>query len=203
MSCLSFLFDSYIPDQVAYKMAIRKCQYVQLLLLLWLSHFSCVRLCAAPQMAAHQAPRSLGFSRQEYWSVLPFPSPMCESEVTQSCPTPSNPMDCSLPGYSIHGIFQARVLEWVAIAFSICTAHPLKKKPAQESLPALANGLNKCTAWQTLWSDPYPDPQKSMGNLDFHIYQAVKILSKPQFSCCWGGVFKGRVGSRTLIFTEH
>ena len=41
-----------------------------------------------------------------------------ESEVTQSCPTPSDPMDCSPPGSSIHGIFQARVLEWDAIAFS-------------------------------------------------------------------------------------
>ena len=41
-----------------------------------------------------------------------------ESEVVQSCPTLSNPMDCSLPGSSIHGIFQARVLKWVAIAFS-------------------------------------------------------------------------------------
>ena len=41
-----------------------------------------------------------------------------ESEVTQSCPTLLDPMDCSLPGSSIHGIFQARVLEWVAIAFS-------------------------------------------------------------------------------------
>ena len=40
------------------------------------------------------------------------------SEVAQSCPTPSDPMDCSLPGSSIHGIFQARVLEWGAIAFS-------------------------------------------------------------------------------------
>ena len=42
-----------------------------------------------------------------------------ESEVTQSCPTLSDPMDCSLPGSSIHGIFQARVLEWGAIAFYI------------------------------------------------------------------------------------
>ena len=42
-----------------------------------------------------------------------------ESEVAQSCPTPSDPMDCSLPGSSIHGIFQARVLEWGAIAFSL------------------------------------------------------------------------------------
>ena len=41
-----------------------------------------------------------------------------ESEVTQSCPTLSDPMDCSLPGSSVHGIFQARVLEWGAIAFS-------------------------------------------------------------------------------------
>ena len=87
-----------------------------------LSCFSCVRLCATPQTAAHQAPLSLGFSRQEHWSGLPFPSPMheseSESEVTQSCLTLSDPMDCSLPGSSVHGIFQARVLEWGAIAFS-------------------------------------------------------------------------------------
>ena len=42
-----------------------------------------------------------------------------ESEVAQSCPTPSNPMDCSALGSSVHGIFQARVLEWGAIAFFI------------------------------------------------------------------------------------
>jgi len=41
-----------------------------------------------------------------------------ESEVAQSCPTLSDPMDCSLPGSSVHGVFQARVLEWGAIAFS-------------------------------------------------------------------------------------
>ena len=51
-----------------------------LLLLLVLSRFSHVRLCATPQVAAHQAPPSLGFSRQEYWSGLPFPSPVHESE---------------------------------------------------------------------------------------------------------------------------
>ena len=42
-----------------------------------------------------------------------------ESEVAQLCPTLSDPMDCSLPGSSLHGIFEARVLEWGAIAFSI------------------------------------------------------------------------------------
>ena len=41
-----------------------------------------------------------------------------ECEVTQSCPTPCHPMDCSLPGSSVHGILQARTLEWVAISFS-------------------------------------------------------------------------------------
>ena len=92
------------------------------MLLLLLSCFSHVRLCATPQTAAHQASLSPGFSRQEQWSGLPFPSPMHESksegEVTQSCLTLRNPKDCSLPGSSIHGIFQARVLEWGAIAFS-------------------------------------------------------------------------------------
>ena len=42
-----------------------------------------------------------------------------EREVTQSCPTLSDPMDCSLPGSAVHGIFQARELEWGAISFSI------------------------------------------------------------------------------------
>ena len=50
------------------------------LLLLLLSHFSRVQLCVTPYTAAHQAPTSLGFSRQEHWSGLPFPSPMHESE---------------------------------------------------------------------------------------------------------------------------
>ena len=90
--------------------------------LLLLSHFSRVRLCATPQTAAHQAPLSLGFSRQEHWSgchfLLQCMKVKSESEVAQSCPTLSDSMDCSLPGSSIHGIFQARVLEWGAIVFS-------------------------------------------------------------------------------------
>ena len=53
-----------------------------------------------------------------------------ESEVAQSCPTLSDPMDCSLPGSSIHGIFQARVLEWVAIAFSRTTTWGQDQKEA-------------------------------------------------------------------------
>ena len=56
------------------------------------------------------------------------------SEVAQLCPTLSDPMDCSPPGSSIHGIFQARVLEWGAIAFSLFILLPLKKGSA---LPCL------------------------------------------------------------------
>ena len=105
-----------------------------------LSH---VQLCATLWMVAHQAPLSLEFPRQEYWSGLPFLSPGdlpnpgikpgspalqagalpsephgSPSEVAQSCPTLCDPMDCRLPGSSVHGISQARVLEWVAISFS-------------------------------------------------------------------------------------
>ena len=50
--------------------------HIYALLLLLLSRFSCVQLCATPEMAAHQAPPSLGFSKQEHWSGVPFPSPI-------------------------------------------------------------------------------------------------------------------------------
>ena len=53
---------------------------ISMLLLLLLSRFSSVRLCATPRTTAHQAPPSLGFSRQEHWNGLPFPSPRHESE---------------------------------------------------------------------------------------------------------------------------
>ena len=62
--------------------SIRKETLVWMLLLL-LSCFSRVQLCATPETAAHQAPPSLGFSKQEHWSGLPFPSPMHESEKSK------------------------------------------------------------------------------------------------------------------------
>ena len=73
-------------------------------------------------MAAHQAPhpwdspgKNTGVGSHFLLQCMKVKS---QSEVAQSCPTLSNLMDCSLLGSSIHGIFQARVLEWVAIAFS-------------------------------------------------------------------------------------
>ena len=65
-----------------------------------------------------------------------------ESEVAQLCPTLSDPMDCSPPGSSIHGIFQARVLEWVAIAFS-------ERKLSAEELMLLNCGFGE-DSWESL-----------------------------------------------------
>ena len=136
-----------------------------------------------------------GFSRQEYWSGLPFPSPihesekwkwshsvvsnssrppglqptrlLCpwespgkntgvgchfllqcmnvksESEVAQSCWTLRDPLDCSPPGSSVHGIFQARVLEWVAISFSMS----LMKTCQMQHSPQLSS-----TKSENLWT---------------------------------------------------
>ena len=57
-----------------------------------------------------------------------------ESEVAQSCPTRSDPMDCSLPGSSVHGIFQARVLGWGAVAFSIESGYQVQiSSPVSQS----------------------------------------------------------------------
>ena len=95
----------------------------------------------------------------------------CESEVAQSCPTLSDPKDCSLPGSSIHGIFQARVLEWGAIAFSeghllaMCNWtsnqlpniywHPwiIRASPVVQiakNLPA----MREAQVWSLDWEDP-------------------------------------------------
>ena len=93
-------------------------------LLLLLSHFSRVRLCATPWTAAHQASPSRPWDSPGKNTgvgchfLLQCRKVKSESEVAQSCLTLSDPMDCSLPGFSIHGIFQARVLEWGAIDFS-------------------------------------------------------------------------------------
>ena len=71
-------------------------------------------------MADHWAPPSLGFSRQERWSgvAISFSNAWKWKVKGKSCPTLHDPMDYSSPGSSVHGIFQARVLEWGAIAFS-------------------------------------------------------------------------------------
>ena len=103
-------------------------------------------------------------------------SPMheSESEVTQSCPTLSTPMDCSLPGSSVHGIFQARVLEWGAIAFSR-DEKGIGEHCKHKSLACVGSA---CSVWTTLGL-----PQLTAA-CAFHIYTAqtpgcsVGVLSK-------------------------
>ena len=87
-----------------------------------LSHFSRVWLCVTHRRQPTRLPhprdspgKNTGVGCHFLLQCMKMKS---ESEVTQSCPTLRDPMDCSLPGSSIHGIFQARVLEWGAIAFS-------------------------------------------------------------------------------------
>ena len=88
---------------------------ILLLLLLLLSCFSCVRLCVTPYMAAYQAPPSLGFSRQEHWSGLPFPSPMLHSPSAHktnhhfSLVLRASPLLCSKVS-SCHNFFPLRNL---------------------------------------------------------------------------------------------
>ena len=60
----------------------------------------------------------------DYYYAAALISTEVKSEVAQSCPTLCDPMDCSLPGFSVHGIFQARILEWVAISFSRRSSQP-------------------------------------------------------------------------------
>ena len=91
-----------------------------LLLLLLLSRFS--RFCVTPWTATYQAPppwdslgKNTGVGCHFLLQCMKVKS---ENEVTQLCPTLRDPMDCSLPGSSVNGIFQARVLEWGDIAFS-------------------------------------------------------------------------------------
>ena len=78
-------------NRIFYSPALDKQMMLTLLvlLLLLLSHFSCVRLCATPWMAVHQTPPSLGFCRHEHWSGLPLPSPAfisegCHNKITQT-----------------------------------------------------------------------------------------------------------------------
>ena len=75
-----------------------------------------------------------------------------QSEVAQSCPTLCNPMDCSPPSSSIHGIFQARIVEWVAISFSRGSFPPRNQTrvfyTAADSLPSVSPG--KLFIWTKL-----------------------------------------------------
>ena len=75
-----------------------------------------------------------------------------ESEVARSCLTLSDPMDCGLLGSSIHGIFQARVLEWGAIAFSTSMRYLERSKSQTESRMMLPGAAGKWGEWKLLFT---------------------------------------------------
>ena len=128
------LFKQWKNQATNYQVGLCCPLFMQLISTKWLdaaaaaaaSRFSHVRLCATPQMAAcglpHRLPhpwdspgKNTGVGCHLLLQCMKVKS---ESEVAQSFPTLHDPMDCSSPGSSVHGILQARGLEWGAIAFS-------------------------------------------------------------------------------------
>ena len=126
---------------------------------------------------AHQAPPSLGFSRQEHWSRLPFPSPMheSESEVAQLCLTCSDPMDCSPPGSSVHGIFPASILLLFFVFLYIIRTLFWRRQwhPTPVLLPGKSHGwrsLVGCSPWGHKESD-------TTERLHFHFHALEKEMT--------------------------
>ena len=134
-------------------------------------------------VVAHQAPLSMGCSRQEYWSGLPLPLPgslpdpgiepesaaapalAVAAKSLQSCLTLCDPIDGSLPGSPVPGILQARTLEWVAISFSSAGKWKVKVK-----------SLSRVRLFSTPWTAAYQAPP-SMGFSRQEYWSGVPLLS--------------------------
>ena len=150
---------------------------VQLCATLWTAAAAAKSLQSYPTLwnsidtAAHQAPRSLGFSSKNTGVgchfLLQCMKVKSKNEVTQSCPTLHDRMDCSLPGSSAHGIFQARVLEWVAMPSSRGSSLPRDRTPC---LLCLLNLL------QQAGSLPLAPPRKPL----YIVVVVVQSLSSVQ-----------------------
>ena len=101
-----------------------------------------------------------------------------ESEFAQSCPTLSDPMDCSLPGSSVHRIFQARVLEWGAIAFSVSClvmSNSLLPHRPQPTRP-LSMGFSSQEHWSGL---PFPSPKETIERKKGKSLSHVRLFATP------------------------
>ena len=146
-------FNHWTDREVLSFLFLAKLLCLELLLLL--SRFSHVRLYATPQTAAHQAPPSLEFSGKNTGVgchfLLQCMKVKSESEVAQSCPTLRDPMDCSLRGSSVHGIFQARVLELLVLCWiEVVKVWRRKWQPTPVFLPGESQGrgsLVGCRLW--------------------------------------------------------
>ena len=111
-----------------------------------------------------------------------------ESEVAQSCPTLCDPMDCSLPGSSVHGIFQARVLEWGAIAFSIALTNPL---PFNQDVVD--------TVYKMLWT---PSGMSHMSAVLVHVAQGQWEAPGWGQTAAWGWALRWSLGAATRHCAE-
>ena len=120
---------------------------------------------------------------------------MKESEVAQSCPTLCGPMDCSPPGSSIHGIFQARVLEWVAISFSRWVIFlTLGSKPSLPHCRWILYQLNHkgTSPWNS------PGQNTGVGNLSFS-RGSSQLRDLAQVSCIAGRFFTTEPPGKPLL----
>ena len=148
-----------------------------------------VPLFVTPWTAAYRTPLSMGFSRQEYWSGLPFPSPESESEVAQSYPTLRDPVDCTPPGSSIHGILQARILEWVAISSSRGSSQP------RDQIEVSCVAGRRFNLWATREA-----PQKKP-----HPWHGSWHVKFTELAWAWGdlGCYSGFAHSCVTLFMFH
>ena len=120
-----------------------------------------VRLLVTPWTEAYQAPPSMGFLRQEYWSGVPLPSQLAAAAAAkslQSCPTLCDPMDGSPPGSPVPGILQARTLEWVAFTSPMHESENWKWSHSVVSDPQRSHGLQTSRLLR-----PWDFPGKSTG----------------------------------------
>ena len=137
-------------------------------------------------MAAHQAPPSLGFSKQQHWSGLPFPSPVHESEVAQSCPTPRNPIDGSPPGPPSLG--SPRQEHWRGSVMSD-SLQPRRRQPTRPPVPGIPQA--GALAWP-----PSPSPEGVPLALFLHFTHSQyekETLGKGVVRVCFFGIFGGFV----------
>ena len=160
----------------------RKSYWNSLVLTIYVSEYvqalSCVWLFVTLWTVPHQAPLSMGLSQQEYWSGLPFPSPMwvnaaaAAAKLLQSCPTLCDPIDSSPPGSPVPGILQARTLEWVVISFSNAWKWKMKVK-----------SFSRVRLFMTPWTAAYQAPL-SMGFSRQEYWSGVPLPSPMWVNRC-------------------
>ena len=138
---------------------------------------SCPTL-ATPWTAAYQAPLSMGFSRQKYWSGVPLPSPCMHAKSLQLCPTLCDPLDCSPSGSSVHGILWAWILEWVTMPFSKGSSQPRD----QTQVSHIAGRFFTVWATKHEWKKSILDHE--INNMDISIFPHSLALFSGHVKMC-------------------